>query len=71
MSAIKVSSEFPIPEVRQKKYPWETMKVGESFPLESSRFLYSYTSGANKRYKPKKFRAGKAEDGSLRIWRIK
>lgn len=56
---------------RPTKYPWETMKVGESFVLPAATIAYarSHCSGASLRY-GKRFQARKYR-GSIRVWRIK
>lgn len=56
------------------RYPWASMEVGESFlvnveKLQSARTM-AYTNNHNKKYAPRKFRAGKDAAGNIRIWRV-
>jgi len=53
----------------RQRYPWDTMKVGESFEAVKSG-AHSYAYNASIRYAPKAFRARITEDG-YRIFRVK
>jgi len=61
----------PIPADRRIRYPWEKMKVGDSFARPGAPgSSYSLVKEANKRFGSKKFQAI-YRDGKMRIWRIK
>jgi hypothetical protein len=74
---VKIAKGIKMPEKdsrgRNCKYPWETMKVGDSFLFpktvlsSSNRSLVSISS---KRYAPKSF-VSRTTDKGLRCWRIK
>lgn len=74
-----IESNIPIPSKRNGygKYPFDEMKVGDSFLLEESNkvtmkalrsYAYSY---AKKHMKEAKFAVRNTEDNQLRVWRIK
>lgn len=53
---------------RPAKYPWKTMKVGESFFIKNG---YTGSVGyPNNRLAPKHFRA-RSVKGGVRVWRVK
>lgn len=56
---------------RKAKYPFEKMAPGHSFiiPVKSMSSAFTAASGATKKFKPKKFSAGKDDKGNIRIWR--
>jgi hypothetical protein len=65
---IKLEDNIPIPK-RNVKYPFETMKVSQSFVYTAIRGPQAvYT--ANLKLKPKRFSCRKEGD-YYRIWRIK
>jgi hypothetical protein len=76
--AISIDKGVPIPVFGQKaRYPWLEMEVGDSFeatthpgrmnPLERATASVMY---ANRAQSPRKFWAGTADDGKVRIWRV-
>lgn len=72
---IKAEKGFELPtdkprSGRPKKYPWLTMKVGESFFVKSVATHYTAYSAANRFYSPRRFIARKVA-GGFRVWRTK
>ena len=55
---------------QRTKYPFEDMKVGDSFFVLGEKNLHPRAFWATKRFSPKVFRGAKTKDG-FRIWRIK
>ena len=59
-------------KVRQTKYPWADLEVGDCFDIPTGTKrdnVAASISAANTKYKPKKFRRENLPDGSFRIWR--
>lgn len=74
MKAAKVKAESgielpPRQRGRPPVYPWETMKVGESF-LARRPSVASGLDHYRKKYAPKQF-VSRMIDGKCRIWRVK
>jgi hypothetical protein len=75
---VEVDNELiPMPARRSNQvYPWDTMKVRQSFLVRDHlgkcdpSSVHSLCSKANIRYAPMQFRARKTRDG-YRIWRVK
>lgn len=81
---IRISEKYPVPRARSTnrcKYPWTTMKVGQSFYVGISRFphldletmhhhWFSRISNANKRFK-RTFTHRKEKSRGIRVWRVK
>ena len=68
---------IPMPERRHNQvYPWEELRVKQSFLVRDLRgkmdagSVHSLCSKANKRYAPMVFRARLMRDG-YRVWRVK
>jgi hypothetical protein len=76
--AVEIDKKLiPMPARRGNQvYPWEEMRVKQSFLVRDQRgkmdpgSVHSLCSKANKRYAPMVFRARKMRDG-YRIWRVK
>jgi hypothetical protein len=76
---VEVDKELiPMPPLRRSNqvYPWETMRVKQSFLVRDLKgkadpgSVHSLCSKANIRYAPMQFKARKTDDG-YRIWRVK
>lgn len=76
---MKISHNIPMPNLRssaklgQTKYPFATMKVGDSFEVHPEK-RHSVNTLAKKygdQQKPKKAFTVRKKDGSLHCWRIK
>lgn len=70
----KIQKNIPMPSTkagRKTKYPWNTMEIGDSFPIPTTdeNTAIAYASGASKRYK-KQYKA-RFYKGEFRIWRVK
>lgn len=68
---------IPMPEARgpinaRTRYPWATMEVRESFPIDGSTpYSQVKQANANPRYYPRRFSCRKMRDGSgFRVWRV-
>lgn len=71
---IKIDTDIPMPDLRayRPKYPFQEMKIGDSFLVRSPYGRQIATTGT-KRHKPKKFIARRVPDPSgsaFRIWRV-
>jgi hypothetical protein len=65
----KIDNDVPIPKLRgSSKYPFRSMKVGDSFLAENN-IASSAATGFAKRNKEYRF-ACRSVPGGLRIWRI-
>lgn len=53
------------------KYPWLTMKVGDSFKVDRKEPPHAAASNASKKHAPKEYSAGRDAKGQCRIWRDK
>lgn len=80
MSRFKIESTAPMPAIgRRRKYPFPTMKVGDSFfvarpkglTLVSLRCRLSVAARYHRSVDPKFNYATRAENNGIRIWRIK
>lgn len=71
---IKIDKNIPLPKTRvpANAYPFDTLKVGESFliPGKIAYNVASYASVAKKRFPGKDFTC-RTVAGGARIWRIK
>jgi len=70
----EIEKDIPIPKNRRRKYPFDKMKVGDSFYVKDERDPSNIVSSLCgcvriKRYADKKFRT-QIENGGVRIWRI-
>jgi hypothetical protein len=69
---IKADSKYKIEDAVRHgpllKYPWNTMKVGESFQYTAT--SNSIAAVSNRRYAPKRFSQRKMKDGTCRVFRI-
>lgn len=71
---IKIESNIPIPtQTRNKsKYPWDEVKVGQSFMMPTKIHAASQARYyAQKRLAPKRFTIRTIDANSCRCWRIK
>ena len=70
---IEIDKNVPLPPKtsRKRKYPWETMQIGDSFLIPEALRIYGYSmaSRASKDYAPKKF-CSRSVEGGARVWRI-
>ena len=64
---IKIESDIPMP-TRSSRYPWDILKVGESFKVNGRSNPRQLAKMASKRRAPKKFEA-RMVHGVNRIWR--
>lgn len=71
MGTVKIEKGIPIPNVnkngRKKKYPWDTMEIGDSFVMPRPSGVG--IKQADVRY-GRKFTARKIDATSARVWRI-
>jgi hypothetical protein len=58
------------PTERRMKYPWLTMAVGESFPIETS-LVAARTNARQASERYKKIYEARRYKGTVRIWRLK
>jgi hypothetical protein len=73
---IKADRGIPIPKPRsqERKYPWHTMNVGDSFAFPADigeTSARTSVSHANRRYGKKRFSIRRLDDNTLRCWRVK
>jgi len=78
-STIKLSNDIPIPDAKGgrpaggRKYPFDTIAVGQSFPItpQEKMSIYSCVKSYNKRHNGTiKIRTGRDKEGVLRCWRV-
>lgn len=71
---IKVDKEIPAPFIRigrVPKYPWHTLKVGESFAVPEDRDMTSMRSQCSRAGKKLGMRFAVRDTGKqLRVWRV-
>lgn len=74
----KIENDVPIPEKartgRGRKYPWESMNVGDSIAFEAAAEYERARSASNayaRNHKGVKFTARQTLNGNYRIWRVK
>ena len=67
---LKIEEGIPIPKMRLRKYPWEDMKVGDSFfvPDGNNNTIQTAASYAGKRHNRKY--CTRQVNGGIRVWRI-
>ncbi len=74
-SIIKVESGVPLPDPngRKSKYPWDSMKEGDSFFVpcaDGDRVrMQNALASVSRQHRPHKFTARQV-DGGIRVWRI-
>lgn len=73
---VNVSNDIPFPgrttrNGRPAKYPWATMEVGDSFPVELGRLsvVRACADGYGRRH-GREYRVEKLPSGEFRCWRI-
>lgn len=67
MVKIERGIKFPYKSTRNK-YPWEEMKVGDSFVCTASG-AWNTAAHASMRYAPKVFKTA-TTNGEVRVWRV-
>lgn len=68
MADVQIEKGIEVPRpIRQGRYPWAQMEVGDSFLIAGKEALGSVYN-ANKAHKPKHYIARKTE-GGVRVWR--
>lgn len=65
---VKIERGIKFPGKQKAKYPWEEMKVGDSFVC-TAKGAWSTAASASMRFAPKVFKPGKIND-EIRVWRI-
>ncbi len=70
--SIKIENKVPIPPPNQgvRKFPWDTLKVGQSFVVTSKSNVTQLCRMAQATRKSKKFE-GRMLNGVKRVWRVK
>lgn len=75
MSKIKIEKNIPVPrdpETKSTKYPWRTMKVGDSFWINKSPSKMRHAANLFCRRNNIKYKwAARREKDGARIWRVK
>lgn len=71
---ITIEKNIPIPFKRtyRSKYPWQDMKVGDSFFIKEAnpKNIAAAVYSAAKRFEGKQF-LWRDMDGGIRVWRVK
>jgi hypothetical protein len=75
MTPVRAVSGIPIPERagqagRYPKYPWDAMRVGDSFPCDAALMSARSMVTVRNRLGERRFKAG-LHQGAVRIWRVK
>jgi len=80
MMTFKIDRNIPIPTARRgtyAKYPFKTMKVGESFAIpctdDTVHRVQINAMAATRNHKPRKFRSAVEREGKstyVRVWRL-
>lgn len=65
---VKIDKNIPIPVKNSAKYPWDAMKVGDSFLVEGRTNGQQLCFQANRTRSPKKF-VSRVTQGQTRVWR--
>lgn len=68
MTNITLYNKMPIPNGRWRKYPWDKMRVGQSFSVKSKASGHALCAQAMKTRKGKRFECHMI-DGVCWIWR--
>lgn len=70
---VRIDKDIPLPprsvgRPTAKKYPWDTMEIGDSF-LHQASYITATTSAQRKALNGRKFSVRRMPDG-IRIWRV-
>jgi hypothetical protein len=67
---IQIEKGIKVPTWQCTQYPFDRLKVGESFQVQDSVSLITAASMYSKRHPPIKFSTRKMGDGNRRVWRV-
>jgi hypothetical protein len=68
--AVEIRRGVAMPGKRSHKYPWDRLKVGDSFLVEANSSGTTLCRCANRKYAPKTFETRMIE-GQVWVWRTK
>ncbi len=66
---IKIEKNVPLPPKNGSKYPWDALKVGDSFKVEGRTNGAQLCFQVNRTRAPKKF-VSRVVKGETRVWRV-
>lgn len=69
----EVEKDIPLPKTRQKlkKYPWDSMEIGDSFLVPKTEGKNARASAYASGFKSgRKYASRLQKDGTTRIWRL-